>query len=76
MLWIIILFLIGLPLTIFALLLLLNKDFLKKTRENMSWKNTPYFGRDSYIYDKYGRGLKILIVGLLMLGYAIYLLLR
>ncbi len=66
----------GLYFTSFGLKLLFKQDFVEKLRMGiwepgeLSKKNFP--GKSGYYYDKYGRGIESLLMGLLALGFSIY----
>lgn len=66
----------GLYFTVFGLKLLFKRGFVEKLRTGiwksgeLSEKNFP--GKSGYHYDKYGRGVESLVMGLLALGFSIY----
>lgn len=72
--FLIILLLAGLFFTIFGFKLLFQSGFAERLRRGI-WKakNDEFFSsRGGFVYDKYIRGLKYLICGLIALGLVVY----
>jgi len=66
----IIMFAIGIISTVFGFNLLFKQGFVERLRQGL-WKS----GNDGmYIYDKYIRGISCFLIGLLFLGFSIYIL--
>lgn len=65
----------GLGFVIFGFRVLFEKGYVEKLRQGI-WKSVgddnPIQGRQGYTYDKYWRGGRYLMLGLLFLGAAIY----
>jgi len=73
----VILLVVGLAFIIFSLLLLFKRGFVEKLRQGI-WKPKEYEvfpEKEGYSYDKYTRGIGLLVAGLLMVVFAIYSLL-
>jgi len=67
------LLIMGITGIIFGSLLLFKPGFVEKLRHDL-WKekNDTWPEKEGYFYDKYTRGLGLLIAGMLFAGFAIY----
>lgn len=72
---IIIIFIVGLSLSIFGSRLLFEKGYVEKWMKG-PWKNDLIKGRNDYYDYKYVKGVGSLLTGLLALGLAIYIFIK
>ena len=71
-------FIIGVLFAVFGFRLLFQKGYVERWMEG-SWKTTKFSvleGRHAYYYYKYGRGISSLAVGIIMMGFVIYMLVK
>ena len=71
-------FIVGLLFAVFGFLLLFRKGLVEKLRKGI-WKvpeDSVFAGKEGYRLDKYGRGIQSLIVGLFLIGFVIYMLVK